>query len=342
MRVGLVGLGVIGRVHLRVLAATEGVETVLVVDPRAADVASSPPRYPRLADALAVHGGDLDIVVLATPTDTHLDLAAEALTGTRATVLSEKPLSPDAAALARFERDHAAHLPRLRVVNHVAFSPEVEWAVRVVRRHGWGPPHRVLSTFNDPYVVKSPTERASYVTSWVDSGPNQLSLLTRFAGGWRVLRHHEAEAGLRSVTELAHDGGSATLVTNWWTGDSSKQTVLRWQTGAELFLDHTAMTGFAVVDGHVQEHLGHDGTVDRKTAHYSAMYAALLSGREERLLGLPLARAVAEVLTAASSASAGGSGPRWTTGGTLEEWSSTPRTAGTSSSTGAAGGRPTR
>jgi predicted dehydrogenase len=302
-----------------VLSGADGVELVFLVDPNdpgpAPDVPHRVPLHPTLAAALADHGDDADLLVLATPTDTHLDLAARALVGSRATVLSEKPLTRDAAALARFEADHAALLPRLRVVNHFAFSPEVDWAADVVARAGWGPPYRVLSTFNDPYVRMTPGARRSYVSSWVDSGSNQLSMLTRFADGWRVRRHDEDRDGLRSVTELSFDGGAATLASNWWTGDSSKQTVLRWQSGHELFLDHTAMTGLALSEGRVEQHLGHDGTVDRKTAHYAAMYAALLGGAEQHLLGLPLARTVAELLSSASSRTASDdAGPRWLTG----------------------------
>ena len=139
-------------------------------------------------------------------------------------------------------------------------------------------------------------------------------MLVRFADALRIRRHDEDDEGLRSVTEVDFDGGSATLASNWWTGDSSKQTVLRWSSGHELFLDHTAMTGYVLRDGHVVEHVGHDGTVDRKSAHYVAMYQALLAGSDSRLLELPLARTVADLLSTASSRAAhDGDGPTWST-----------------------------
>jgi predicted dehydrogenase len=340
----MVGLGVIGRVHVRVLSRVEGVRPEFLVDPRPADTAWSVPHHARLADALDDCGGEVDLVVVATPTDSHLEVAGEALAGTKATVLSEKPLTRDVAELSAFETTHAAELDRLRVVNHFAFSPEVDWGAGVVSRSGWGAPSTVFASFNDPYLLKTPVQRRSYVSSWVDSGANQLSMLARFADGWRVTRHDEDQGGLRSVTEADFDGGSATLASNWWTGDSSKQTVLRWSAGNELYLDHTAMTGFALVDGRVREHVGHDGRVDRKTAHYAAMYAALFAGSADHLLGLSLARSVADLLSSAGSqVSDDGAGPAWTTpDGTLEGWSSAHPTAGTSSSTGVAGGPPTR
>jgi hypothetical protein len=161
----------------------------------------------------------------------------------------------------------------------------------------------VLSCFDDPYVAKSPDERRSYVSSWVDSGANQLAFLARFARGWTITAHDEDADGLRSVTEVAYDGGSATLTTNWWTGASSKQTTLRWGEDREILLDHTSMTGVLLDGGRVREHLGDDGTVDRKTAHYSAMYRALFDGSDSELLGYPLAHEIAQLLAAAGTAS---------------------------------------
>lgn len=312
IRVGLVGLGVIGRVHLAVLGARPDVRLAFVADPRA-DLPSPPaavPRFPSLTEALDA-GVDADLVVLATPTDSHLDLVGEALARTPATVLSEKPISRDSTALERFRRRHAHGLDRVRTVNHFAFSPEVVWAAHVVARERWGPPARVFSGFDDPYVAKTVLERRTYVSSWVDSGSNQLAMLARFAGGWAVTAHTADPGGLRSVTDLDFDGGSATLSSNWWTGDSSKQTTLRWSDERELFLDHTAMTGHLVVGGRVREHHGHDGTVDRKTAHYAAMYRALLDGTAGELLGLPLACTVADLLSEAVSTAEDDGGLRW-------------------------------
>ncbi len=303
VRVGLVGLGVIGAVHQAVLGARDDVRLAFVADPREGPT-SGAPRFRSLEAALGTHP-DVDLVVVATPTDTHLDVVGQVLGTTDADVLSEKPLSRDLSALRRFGEQHAGALGRVRTVNHFAFSPEVVWAAHVVTGKGWGPPERVLSSFDDPYVAKTPDERRSYVSSWVDSGANQLAFLARFAEGWMLTAHDEDAQGLRSVTELSYDGGSATLTSNWRTGASSKQTTMRWAHDRELFLDHTSMTGVLLDGGSVREHLGNDGTVDRKAAHYTAMYRALFDGTDSELLGYPFACRVAELLAAASTATPG-------------------------------------
>ncbi len=309
---GLVGLGVIGAVHRDVLGARPDVRLAFLADQREipTDGAGTIPRFRSLEAALDAHG-DVDLVVVATPTDTHLDVVAQVLDRTDADVLSEKPISRDPEALRRFGERHGPALGRVRTVNHFAFSPEVVWAADLVASSGWGPPDRVLSCFDDPYVAKTPAERESYVSSWVDSGANQFALLARFADGWTITAHEEDAEGLRSVTEAAFDGGSATLSTNWWTGASSKQTVMRWADGRELFLDHTAMTGLVLEGGRAREHLGNDGTVDRKTAHYSAMYRAVFAGTDAELLGYRLACEIAELLATASASSPDGSAVNW-------------------------------
>ena len=306
LTVGLLGLGVIGRVHLRTLAARADVAVVLHADPSpAARETSGVPAYDGLdavlADVRTGRVAEPDVFVLATPTSTHLELVERLLDQTRADVLSEKPLTEDPLALAALEaRDDAA--ARVRVVNHFAFSPEVEWGVRLVAARGWGEPAVVVSTFNDPYVTMAPAQRSSYVSTWIDSGPNQLGLLARFVTGCAVRAHSAAPDGSRSVTGICFATGAGFLSANWHTGDSSKQTSLRWEGGREVLLDHTAMTGLALDGGTPVEHFGHDGTVDRKTAHYRAMYDTYLRDRDHPLLSLAHARSTAALLRQAADA----------------------------------------
>jgi predicted dehydrogenase len=311
LRVALVGLGVIGRVHLEVLTALDRVQLAFTVDPRVgrSTTHQRTPHFSSLAEAVRA-GLDPDLVVLATPTSTHVELVDLVLERTTAVALSEKPLSDDPRPIEDLRGRHGSQLERVRVVNHFAFSPEVEWAVAAVARDGWGTPASVVSTFNDPYVLKSEEERRSYVSSWVDSGANQLPLLARFTPDFVVSTHHEEAGGLRAATSVVYEGGAALLVSNWRTGDSSKQTRLRWSDDRELVLDHTAMTGHLLEAGRLVEHFGHDGRVSRKIAHYRAMYQMLFDQPHHPLLSVELAEAVAHALRTASTAAAGRS-TRW-------------------------------
>jgi predicted dehydrogenase len=126
-RIGLIGLGVMGRNHLRVLEAMDGVRVVAVSDPVQAALASVPDIDGRQAFHEAVtmlDEAELDAVVVASPTMTHLPLALAAIQRNIA-VLVEKPLAatPEQAD----EIVHAAYRTGVPVqVGHVErFNPAV-------------------------------------------------------------------------------------------------------------------------------------------------------------------------------------------------------------------------
>jgi len=97
LRVGLAGLGSMGRNHLRVLGTREGCRLVAVADPIAEllDDAVAKSGAAGFADPLDMFASvDLDAVVLAAPTTAHLELALAAIEHGVA-VLIEKPLAAD-------------------------------------------------------------------------------------------------------------------------------------------------------------------------------------------------------------------------------------------------------
>lgn len=262
---------------------------------------SSPTSAPRSDADLAP-----DLVVVATPTSTHPALVREALDRTTARVLSEKPLASSHAEIRALEVDRPGAAERVAVAHHFAFSPEVTWARDLVTGHpDWGTPTRVLSIFNDPYGGRLADRQASLVSSWVDSGPNQLSLLAAFCSGFRVVGHDDE--GHRAATGLEYDGGQASLVSNWLAADSSKQTVLEFLDGrVQVRMDHTSMTGLVVEDGRVTVHAGYTGGLGRKEAHYSGVYDTLLADPADVRLGVRLAGDIARLLDDATAAPPGG------------------------------------
>ena len=306
-RVLLVGLGTIARTHREALAAEPGFELVGGVDPNPSHDAL--PLYGDLDEAFAARV-DPDLVVVATPTPTHVAIVSDLLGRCDATILSEKPLATTAAEIAGLERLHGHdHVTgRLRVAHHFAFSPEVEWARRLVEHHPeWGAPTRILSVFNDAYAGLPASQRAGYVSTWVDSGPNQLSVVAAFARDWRIVSHDDALD--RAVTTLEHDGGRTTLSSNWLAGDTSKQTTLRFDgngdgADVEVRIDHTSMTAVVLRSGEVVEHVGYTGTASRKLAHYRGLYRVLRDHPADHRLSVGLATDIAVTLEAGSEAAA--------------------------------------
>ena len=299
-RVLVVGLGTIARTHLAVLSRLRSVVVVAGVDPAPAyDVPF--PVSPTLDEGLAL---EPDLVVLATPTESHVALADVLLSSTSAQVLSEKPLAQSAAEIAGLESRHSPGTvaARLKVAHHFAFSPEVEWAARLVADHPeWGPPTRVVAMSTDAYGgALTEDRRASLVSSFVDSAPNQLSVASAFTQGWRVVSH--ADQGTRAVTVLAHDGGQTVLSSNWLAGESSKHTTLEFLGGeVRVEVEHSSMTVLVMEGDRVTGHTAYADTVERKQAHYLGLYDALLHRPDDPRLGVGLALRIARLLEEASA-----------------------------------------
>jgi UDP-N-acetylglucosamine 3-dehydrogenase len=123
LRVGLVGLGAMGKNHLRVLQSLPNVRLVAVadVDTKACLTVTGPAVFPTFDLLLSV---DLDAVVIATPTFCHYEQVAATLRVGIATFV-EKPLAGIAGeALALAQLAQALHVPL--AVGHIErFNPAV-------------------------------------------------------------------------------------------------------------------------------------------------------------------------------------------------------------------------
>ena len=139
LRVGLIGLGSMGRNHQRVLGGLPGVRLAAVADPdadaRTAATAGSDARG--FAEPMAMlSDADLDAVVIASPTTSHMQLTLGAL-DLGIAVLVEKPL---AATLAEADRIVAAAsvvgAPPVQVGHIERFNPAVIELERLLKA-GW-------------------------------------------------------------------------------------------------------------------------------------------------------------------------------------------------------------
>ena len=95
-RVAVVGAGVMGGYHVRVVAQSERCELARVVEPDASIGQPLADRYGAQWRPQADDFADLDAVVIATPTEHHADLVLRALES-GVPVLVEKPVTPDLA-----------------------------------------------------------------------------------------------------------------------------------------------------------------------------------------------------------------------------------------------------
>lgn len=128
LRVGLIGLGSMGRNHLRVLGLATGTRLVAVADPDADALAAAAATSGAqgFAEPLAlIEEAELDAVVIAAPTTTHLPLALAAIERHIA-VLVEKPLAATPAEADQIvAAASAAGAPPVQVGHIERFNPAV-------------------------------------------------------------------------------------------------------------------------------------------------------------------------------------------------------------------------
>jgi predicted dehydrogenase len=109
LRVAVIGFGLAGSVfHAPLIAATPGLELTTVVTGNLARRDEARARYPAVrvepdADALFARAGEHDVVVVASPNETHVELASRAIELGLVTVV-DKPLATSAVAAAELVR----------------------------------------------------------------------------------------------------------------------------------------------------------------------------------------------------------------------------------------------
>ncbi len=139
VRVGLAGLGSMGRNHLRVIGTRSNVRLVAVADPLADLLADATAQTGAegFAEPLAmIAQADLDAVVIAAPTTVHLPLALAAI-GKGIAVLVEKPLAPTVAEAAEIvEASRATGVP-VQVGHVERFNPAVRELGRLLHEEHW-------------------------------------------------------------------------------------------------------------------------------------------------------------------------------------------------------------
>lgn len=128
-RVALIGLGAMGRNHLRVLTSMQEVDLVAVYD---SDGLSQPAETVRRLNALSdLESGMADYVVVATPTPTHAEVASS-LMRLGVPLLIEKPLAENSTRALQIRED-LHRCGGLAVVGMIErFNGVVEEARRIV------------------------------------------------------------------------------------------------------------------------------------------------------------------------------------------------------------------
>lgn len=231
LRAGLVGLGVMGRSHARVLRGLDGVEFVCVVDP-VGDRMGALQDEPVVETVEAMLARRVDICVVAAPTAYHEQVGLQlAEAGVHALV--EKPLAadvPGARRLAEAFEDRGligcvGHIERynaaLRSLRARLEAGELGDLYQVATRRQGPFPNRI----SDVGVVKDLATHDIDLTAWVtQSAFRSVSARTAHRSG----RPHE---DLVAVVGQLEDGTVSNHLVNWLSPMKERRTVVTGERG---------------------------------------------------------------------------------------------------------------
>lgn len=243
LRAGLIGLGMMGRHHARVLSSLPGVDLVAVADAHGDvhGVANGRPLVASIEELIAV---GLDYCMVALPTGLHEEVGL-ALAAAGVHALIEKPLAPTSVASARLA-DAFSAAGLIGAVGHIErFNPALQQARKRLADGELGQVYQVVTRRQSPFpsriadvgVVMDLATHDIDLTAWVTGQPfESVAAHTAYKSG----RTFE---DLVAVTGRLKDGTVTSHLVNWLTPFKERITVITGERGAfvadTLFSDLT-------------------------------------------------------------------------------------------------------
>jgi len=235
VRVGLAGLGSMGRNHLRVLSSRPNTRLVAIADPVAETLATAvaSSRARGFAEPLAmIAEADLDAVVIAAPTTAHVSLALAAIERGLA-VLVEKPLAATVdEGLRIIEAGHARGVP-VQVGHVERFNPAVLELGRLLGEGWLSTIYAIASRRAGPFPA-----RIRDVGVTIDLATHDADMLCWIAGERPTRVYAELAQRIHATHEdllfgLLHfpSGATGMLDVNWLTPAKRRQLTVTGEEG---------------------------------------------------------------------------------------------------------------
>jgi predicted dehydrogenase len=231
LRAGLIGLGMMGRHHARVLGSLDGVELVGVADP-AGDVHGVAGGRPVVGSVEELIALGIDYCMVAVPTAYH-EAAGLALAEAGVNAMIEKPLAPDV--------ESATHLAEtfekrglVGAVGHIErYNPALQSLRTRLENGDLGAVYQVATRRQGPFpariadvgVVKDLATHDIDLTAWVTQQPF-TSVMARTAH--KSGREFE---DLVSITGQLADGTVTSHLVNWLSPMKERLTVVTGEKG---------------------------------------------------------------------------------------------------------------
>jgi len=232
LRAGLIGLGMMGRHHARVLGSLDGVELVAVADP-AGDVHGVAGGRQVVSGVEELIALGIDYCMVAVPTAFH-EAAGLALAEAGVHAMVEKPLAPGVEAATRLAEAFESR-GLVGAVGHIErYNPALQEARRRIADGDLGVVHQIVTRRQGPFpariadvgVVKDLATHDIDLTAWV-AGQPFASVAAQVAH--RSGREHE---DLVAVVGRLADGTVTSHLVNWLSPLKERVTIITGERGA--------------------------------------------------------------------------------------------------------------
>lgn len=232
LRAGLLGVGMMGRHHARVLREVDGVELVAIADP-GGDPHGVAGELPILPDIDALIDAGLDLAVVAVPTQFHEDAALK-LAAAGVHTLVEKPIAHSVEAGRRMV-DAFATAGLVGAVGHIErFNPALQELRRRIAAGDAGEVYQIATRRQGPFpsriadvgVGKDLASHDIDLTAWVAQSPYvAIWAQTTFKSG----REHE---DMIAMTGRLANGVIVNHLVNWLSPMKERVTIVTGEKGA--------------------------------------------------------------------------------------------------------------
>ncbi|MCR2824031.1 Gfo/Idh/MocA family protein [Microbacterium sp. zg.Y909] len=232
LRAGLLGVGMMGRHHARVLREIDGVELVAIADP-GGDPHGVAGDLGILPDIDALIAADIDVAVVAVPTRFHEDAALK-LAAAGVHTMVEKPIAHTLEAGQRMV-DAFDRAGLVGAVGHIErYNPALQELRRRLEAGDLGEVHQIATRRQGPFpsriadvgVAKDLASHDVDLTAWVaQSDYARVFAQTTFKSG----REHE---DMIAITGRLESGVIVNHLVNWLSPMKERVTVVTGEKGA--------------------------------------------------------------------------------------------------------------
>ena len=231
LRVAIIGLGMMGTNHARVLSNLEGVGLVAVADPQG-DTQRVLPNFKVLKSVDEVIKLGVDYCVISSPTAFHEEIALQ-LISNKIHFLVEKPIADTYASAIKI-RDAAKSAKVIGAVGHIErFNSALQEARKRVLAGELGTIYQVATRRQGPFpsrisdvgVVKDLATHDIDLTSWI-TGKKYLQVGANAA--FRSGREHE---DLISISGLLEDSIVVSHLVNWLSPLKERKIIITGEKG---------------------------------------------------------------------------------------------------------------